>query len=657
MSQLAPLPPPPPIGPARNNSLLISVVVIAALILLGLVGRFEMRLLSSRAGKEAVQRIRQDPRVRAEFGNDVQIRFALGWDSGDQAEIYAFVSGSQAHGYAVIDLLKRQDDWLISTLQINDKTEGHMLTLIDLSEHSTPAAREQLQGPYSLYFVPIGDDAQPDVDDLVSFFQDQFSISAKTLPAIPLPPEAYDEHRKQWVAEILARAMEARYPALAADGVRAIGILNGDMYIREFDWAYAFSYRSRCCKHSVIQTVRLDPGFYRFPPNAAIRIERLRKVAMKAVGLLYLGLQESSDPRSVTARENSVEDLDRMASVYLASDIKSGVSPETGEGMPCLRFSLLPASGAPLRERIVPCLEFSVMKDRTEYQIDLGRGRFEFITSDLYRGGAIPLELRRMLSSHHFDEKVRAFGKNTWQSLDDTVWSTDPTSIQTISINGTLFQRMTPGTGFSPDAKYRGADDGSDFSGALLSWENSGWRIDTWKGQVWRYLGCGVHTRVQCYYMGHRNVHGDLIEVKREPETGHIQEVTQKTNHDLPLAVALDHTWTPVYDGDKITEIQDSDGSAARYRYDPQDYLTDAEADGHRIHYDYDNAQRITGVLEDGKLLQIHYDLEGRPEGIDFPNGASYSIKYSQDAIEISMPNVSYTVRLWPTFFRVDAHK
>lgn len=59
---------------------------------------------------------------------------------------------------------------------------------------------------------------------------------------------------------------------------------------------------------------------------------------------------------------------------------------------------------------------------------------------------------------------------------------------------------------------------------------------------------------------------------KRNAKTGHIQQVLQKTDADLPGIAAFDHTWTPHYEGDKITEIHDSDGRTARYGYDPQDF-------------------------------------------------------------------------------------
>lgn len=187
-------------------------------------------------------------------------------------------------------------------------------------------------------------------------------------------------------------------------------------------------------------------------------MERLQKIAMKAVGLLYLGFKESVDPQSADGVEASIDDIDRMGSVYLASDALSAtrVEKKAYDGSPCLTFYSSARAGVALRRPILPCWQKDLDDESTEFQIDLAHGRFALTRDDLYRGGLMPLVLQRMNFSHQFDDKVRAFGKNSWQNLDDTVWSADPNSIQTINIYGTLFVRLTRGNGFSPQAVYRG---------------------------------------------------------------------------------------------------------------------------------------------------------------------------------------------------------
>jgi predicted Zn-dependent protease len=620
--------------------------------LLALLFILELRLVNSPAGKEAGQRIRGDARVRAEFGDDIHIPFAWGWAFNGQAQIYAHVSGNRGRGSAIVNMEGDGDTRAITSLEVRNAAEGHV---INLNKPSTPATPEQLKGWASgtLYFVALGELANGDVDQLAAFFERDFGIAVKTLPPMSLPSAAYDSHRKQWVAEMLARTIEEKYPEVSSDpDARVVGILEDDTYIRSFNWAFTYSYRENN-KYSVVPTARLDPSFGGFPANEAIRIERLRKVAMKAVGLMHLGFAESTDPQSVDALEATVGDIDRMGSVYLASDVRTRPSRQDTDGTPCLTFFSANVAGAPLRKPIAPCWQYRDNSETSQFQINLAQGKFQATRNDLYRGGPVPLQLVRMNFSTHFDDKVRAFGRSSWQSLDDTVWSSDPNSIQTININGVLYDRITPGNGFSPAAKYRaGANQGS-FSYALLSWENNAWRIDTGDGEVWRYLGCGASTRIRCYFMGMTDLAGDGIAVDRDLKTtGHIQKVSQKTNANFPEAAEHDHTWTPVYDGEKITEIHDSDGGSANYRYDPDEYLTDVEADGHHVHYDYDGGHRIAAVVEDGHAVQIHYDAEGRADRVDLPNG-SMNIHYSGESIEVEAAGRKYTVTIMPSYFRV----
>jgi predicted Zn-dependent protease len=651
MSQATSLPP-PPIGPTGSER--SSIRYAALVVLLGLLVVLELRLLSSNAAKEAAQRIREDARVRADFGDDVHIPFAVGWRDGDQAGLYAYVTGKRAHGYAIVHLRAFGGPWLISGLEVHDQNEGH---LIDLAKPGPPAKPEQLQGSGSLYFVAFGDAASGDVGDLAGFLGKEFGIPVKVLPPMTLPAEAYDARRKQWVAEMLVQSMAAKYPDIAADpDAKIVGVLEDDLYIRGWNWNFTYSYRGGG-KYSVIPTARLDPAFDHFPPSPAIRMERLRKIAMKPVGLLYLGFEESANPQSVDAIEASIEDIDRMGSVFLASDVRAHGATKDADGSPCLTFYSANVAGVPVDKPIVPCWQQGGDSESTQYQIDLARGRFQLTRIDLDRRGPVTLVLQRMNFSYHFDDKIRAFGKSSWQNLDDTVWSADPNSIQTISIYGIQFQRITPGSGFSPAARYRAGQNSGAFSNALLSWENNGWRVDTARGEVWKYLGCGPNTQVQCYYMGHIDLAGDGIEVRRDPASGHIEQALQKTNADLPSAAADDHTWTPLYDGDKITAINDNDGRTAHYRYDREEYLTEVEADGHHVHYDYDDAHRIAAVIEDGVQLRIHYDSEGRPDHVDFPNGSAYSIRYSGQAIEVRGPGGRYAVTILPSFFRTIEEK
>lgn len=50
----------------------------------------------------ARQLLTQNPRVRAEFGDDVAMPFAVGWMLDDRPDIYGYVKGSQARGWLTL---------------------------------------------------------------------------------------------------------------------------------------------------------------------------------------------------------------------------------------------------------------------------------------------------------------------------------------------------------------------------------------------------------------------------------------------------------------------------------------------------------------------------------------------------------------------------
>lgn len=188
MSQVTQVPP-PPIGPSSKHRYTIWYAVFAAALIVALLIGFESRVLNSAGGKEAALKILQDPRVRAEFGDDVHIPFAFAWDTGDEADIYAYIGGKQAHGYAFIDLYQKADDWRISRLEVYDRTERH---LIHFAQPDPPARPEDLHGFGTLYFVALGEGANADVAELADFFRKRFGIQSKILPPMSLPTEAYN---------------------------------------------------------------------------------------------------------------------------------------------------------------------------------------------------------------------------------------------------------------------------------------------------------------------------------------------------------------------------------------------------------------------------------------------------------------------------------
>ena len=166
---------------------------------------------------------------------------------------------------------------------------------------SPPAGR-------SVHLAPIGDFPLADAEALVAHFGEKFGISVGLLPAIPVPDDAFDPDRNQLIAERLVGAIGATYEA-ADPGAVVIGLTNVDMYIAARDWRYAYSLRADD-RFAVVSSARMDA----YEADQAKQMERLRKMVTKNIGVLFYGLPQSDDRRSVLYRDIlGPLDLDRAS--------------------------------------------------------------------------------------------------------------------------------------------------------------------------------------------------------------------------------------------------------------------------------------------------------------------------------------------------------
>jgi YD repeat-containing protein len=644
---------PPPVDAAKPEGPSPLFWIGLALVTLStLAGGYQWWLLRSDFAQLMDQTVVLNPRVREEFGAGVEARALIGWRLHDTALLFGPVWGKENWGYVSATMRRSAGHWSFPELRVHDVSEGHV---IPLSAIPPVAKAEQLHAQARLYLVALGSSAEDEVDGLAAFLHAAFAIPLERLPTFQPPAEAYDGKRHQWVAEMLAQAMARRFPDIAQDQEsRIIGIIDGDLYLEGPRWRYAYNYRE-AGKYAVIPTARLDPGFYGYKPSSAIKRERLEKVTAKNVGLLYFGFPMTSNPESVMLFAETPRDMDGMSGQYLLSDLASQPSSRAIEGTPCLTISTATLGGRARLQPIHACHAFYDLSEGTIYEVDLSRGEFRLDRNDLFRPGPMPLFIRRLYASHAYDGKQFAFGKSTWQNLDDTVWSTDAQRIQTVEVNGVEFSRSsaTPGEGFSPDATYIAPENAGEFSHAVLSWENGRWKIQTSDQEVRHYLGCGPNTPVPCYFMDQTNLAGDSIQVVRNGD-GRIERVVQKTSPALPAAAAKDHTWRFTYEGRTIQSIEDNDGSSARYTYDDDGYLRQVVADGHTSAYQYDGGHRMNRVLDDGRELEVRYDAEGRAVEIDLPNQTAYRIHYSGEIIEVRGPGETYLIKMRAAFFELD---
>lgn len=199
----------------------------------------------------ARQLLTQNPRVRAEFGDDAAMPFAVGWML-DRPDTYGYVKGSQAGGWAYLELDRDHEPWEILQGRVYDITEDHLLQLFRIRQPS--ASPTDRCAAHRLYLVAMGSSAHHEVQDLADFLETECGVHAEVLPDMDLPDQGFDAPRNQWIAEMLIDAIVRNFPDIAGDEeARFMAVIDSDSYPRSLGWDYTFNYRY-ANKYAVLQT-------------------------------------------------------------------------------------------------------------------------------------------------------------------------------------------------------------------------------------------------------------------------------------------------------------------------------------------------------------------------------------------------------------------
>ena|ERR1041384_4809898 len=176
-----------------------------------------------------------------------------------------------------------------------------------------PIGQAGLHGSGHIYFVPLEAFPKIVLKRFVNFYRDKYGLNITILPAFPLPKQAFNEDRGQFVAEQLIRQLEqmAQAEQLEPDST-IIGLTDQDIYINEYDWRYAFSFRSG--ELAIVSSARMDHRFMGvWPIDSDWQETRLRKMVTKDIGILYYHVPVSNNCRSpVFGRVGGPQELDFM---------------------------------------------------------------------------------------------------------------------------------------------------------------------------------------------------------------------------------------------------------------------------------------------------------------------------------------------------------
>ena len=164
-----------------------------------------------------------------------------------------------------------------------------------------------------IYFAAVGEMRSVHLDVLQAYYKQRYDLTIEILPPIGLEPMVVDERRRQLIAEELIELMKRRYPEHARSPQSiVIGITEGDMYIREVNWRFAFARRDGD-RFAIVSSARMDPVSFGYLPDEELLQTRLRKMLSKNIGIMYYKLPQKSDRRSVMFGPIlGIDDLDSM---------------------------------------------------------------------------------------------------------------------------------------------------------------------------------------------------------------------------------------------------------------------------------------------------------------------------------------------------------
>ncbi|HEV2903802.1 MAG TPA: hypothetical protein VGW32_02080, partial [Pyrinomonadaceae bacterium] len=150
-----------------------------------------------------------------------------------------------------------------------------------------------------IYFISLGDVPPQATEQLMAHYKARFGVTIKTLPAIGLHEGLVSPNRNQIAAEVLIALMREKYPSVVNDlNTVVIGLTPADIYIRSYDWDFAFNLRQEK-RLAVVSMARMDPVNFGQPANDVLLHTRLRKMVTKNIGVLYFRKSLNRNPRSV----------------------------------------------------------------------------------------------------------------------------------------------------------------------------------------------------------------------------------------------------------------------------------------------------------------------------------------------------------------------
>jgi predicted Zn-dependent protease len=403
--------------------------------------RLRLPLRTSPLVTEAVDRANDHPAAVAAIGRPITAGwFVTGYSTEDEtgwgeSQIWIPVTGPNGEATLYARAGRGSGPWVYTALDLQQG--DRVVDLLKVARPPTPIALRPQRRPY---LVSLGPLRTLGLTSLRDYYDAWLGLKVETLPDVPLDARALDLSRKQYVAEDLIVSLRQALPELAADpGATVIAVTDADMYIRAYQWNFAFNYRDGQ-GFAVVSSARMVPWLYRLRGKEYLLHTRVRKMVSKNIGLLVYELPFSRDPTSLLYNQVlGLDDLDLIQETFAGLGSQAVVSgfeekhrqaptapvivrrdsPAAGTGRyPC--FVARPftnATGAGHSAEITECLpDMYAERETNEVEVDLRSGALMTRETDLLVADAIPLALTRCY--RFWDERSRAFGVGSNHSFD-----------------------------------------------------------------------------------------------------------------------------------------------------------------------------------------------------------------------------------------------
>ena len=162
------------------------------------------------------------------------------------------------------------------------------------------AGKEQM-----ILIVPIGTVDAATLAALCPALKTVFQLPVKTGGMLPIPPEAYDNRRRQYRSTFILNMLK---PLRSPDVCRVLAVIDEDLYVPRLNFVFGEADAENGV--AIISLARLRNEIYGLPPDSRLLFERTVKEAVHELGHTF-GMGHCPDARCIMFFSNSLGDTDR----------------------------------------------------------------------------------------------------------------------------------------------------------------------------------------------------------------------------------------------------------------------------------------------------------------------------------------------------------